>query len=142
MAAIKQLEQSATRWSRRAAAAAGDYQAGVQQPRRDWATAASEANAIYQAAVTQAASQGRYAAGVKKVGSQKWQQAAMQKGPGRFAEGVGIATDEWQRGFSPYHQALSALSLPARGPKGSPQNIQRVAAVATALNQLRARAGK
>lgn len=142
MAAIKPLEQSGSRWSRRAASAAPDYQAGVQAPRRDWATASAEANAIYQAAVTQAASQGRYAAGVKRVGSQKWQQAAAQKGPGRFAEGVSIAVDEWQKGFSPYHQAISAVSLPARGPKGSPQNIQRVAAIATTLNQLRARAGK
>lgn len=142
MAAIRPIEQASGRWSRRSAAAAPDYQTGVQNPRRDWAAAAAEANTVYQQAVTQAAAQGRFAAGVRKAGSAKWQQMSVQKGPGRFAEGVQISAEEWAKGFTPYHQAISAVTLPARGPRGSPQNIQRVAAIATALNQVKTRAGK
>lgn len=79
---------------------------------------------------------------MKAAGDEKWRQNAQKKGPGRFAEGVAIGKDEWSKGFSPYQSAISALTLPARGPKGSPQNIQRVAAVATALRALKERAGK
>jgi len=61
------------------------------------------------------------------------------KGPQRFAEGVQLAEGEWQKGFGPYHTAISNLSLPARGPAGSPANLQRVAAIATTLRAVKDR---
>lgn len=142
MANIKPIDQSSSKWNRRAAVATADYQAGVEAPRTPWSAAAAAADASYRAGVTAAASAGRFAAGVKAAGEERWKRAAATKGPSRFAEGVALAVDDWMRGFQPYQAAVSALSLPARGPKGSPQNIQRVSAVASALRQVRERISK
>lgn len=142
MAAIKGIDQSADKWTRRAAVAAPDYTAGVDNPRTDWADASVNADANYRAGVTAAAAAGRYSIGVRAAGSERWKSGALKKGPGRFSEGVAIAKDDWAKGFSPYREAISALKLPPRGPAGSPQNIQRVTAIATALRQLRERKGK
>lgn len=139
MAAIKPLEMSSDKWARRAALAGEDYRAGVSNPRTPWDQASIAADQNYRAGVTAAANAGRYAGGIRKVGAEKWRNNAAQKGPARFAEGVQLATGEWQRGFAPYQAALSSLQLPARGPVGSPQNFQRVQATATALRQVRER---
>jgi hypothetical protein len=72
--------------------------------------------------------------GVNRVGTSKWQNAALQKGPGRWAEGVQLSTDNYAKGFAPFAQVIANTTLPPRGPKGDPSNIQRVAAMAKALN--------
>lgn len=69
-----------------------------------------------------------------KTGTSGWQTAAIAKGPSRFSEGVNLATDKYEKGFAPYRDVIDKLSLPPRGPKGDPTNIQRVAAVAKALH--------
>jgi hypothetical protein len=137
MAAIKPIDQSASKWQRRASVAGPDYLTGVQNPRTPWAQAAQAANGNYVSAVTTAAQAGRYAAGVKKAGDTKWATNATAKGPSRYAEGVNLAVGSWQTGFQPYQTALSSLTLPARGPTGSPQNLQRVQAVVTTLRNLK-----
>lgn len=137
MAAIKPLEDSSDKWTRRAAVAGEDYRRGVANPRVPWDQAAIAGEANYRAGVTAAANAGRYSGGVRRVGAERWRTAAAAKGPQRFAEGVSMATGEWQRGFQPYHTAVANLTLPARGPAGSPQNLQRVNAVATALRAVR-----
>jgi hypothetical protein len=142
MAAIKPIDQASDKWVRRASVAGADYQQGVTNPRKPWAESAAQAEGNYKAGVTAAANAGRYGTGVKAAGDEKWRQNALKKGPGRFAEGVAIGKDEWNKGFMPYHTCISGVTLPARGPKGSPQNIQRVAAIATALRALKERSGK
>jgi hypothetical protein len=141
MAAIKDLSRIQALWQRRASAAAPDYAEGVKSPRTSWSQAASAAAQSWQQGVQQAASRGAYAAGVRSAGDQRWQNMAVQKGPSRFAEGVQLGAPDYASGFTPYHQAISSLQLPPRGPAGSPQNLQRVAAVATALRQLKERTG-
>jgi len=142
MAAIKPIEQSSDKWVRRASVAGPDYQTGVQNPRKAWAAAAKEGEANYKAGVTAAAAAGRFGAGVTKAGDEKWRSNALRKGPGRFAEGVAIGKDDWNKGFAPYQAAIAAVTLPARGPKGSPQNIQRVSTIATTLRTLFEKGGK
>jgi hypothetical protein len=142
MAAIKDIAKSSDKWQRRASVATPDYQAGVANPRRPWAEAAAAGDANYKAGVTAAATKGSYAAGIKRAGNQRWLDGATNKGPARYAEGVALAVQDWQTGFQPYQQAISSLALPARGPAGSPQNLQRVAAVANANRQLKERLGK
>lgn len=140
MANVKAIENSADKWQRRAAVAGEDYRKGVESPRTPWDTASAAAAGSYQQGVTQAAAQGRYAAGIRRAGVGKWQRNSMMKGPNRFAEGVQLAVGEWQQGFGPYQAAIAALQLPPRGPAGSPQNLQRVTAVAQALRAVRERA--
>ncbi len=133
MAAITPLDQSSDKWVRRSGVASQDYQSGVANPRRSWAEAAAAGESNYKTGVNAAAAAGRYGKGVRAAGDGRWKDMATKKGPTRYAEGVAVGKDDWNKGFAPYHQALSSLSLPARGAKGDPKNIQRVSAVATAL---------
>ena len=141
MAAIKPIEVSSSKWTRRASVAGEDYRAGVENPRTPWDQASRAADPVYRQAVTAAAAAGRYAAGVQRAGVERWRTNAIAKGPTRFAEGVQLAVGDWQRGFAPYQAAIQAVQLPARGPAGSPQNLQRVTVIASALRQLKERAG-
>lgn len=133
MPAIKALDRIGEKWSRVTAAATSDYTAGVTNPRVDWADATAKADKNYASGVQAAVSAGRFAKGVRAAGTQKWQNAAQEKGTQRFASGVQLARSAYETGFAPYRTVIANLSLPARGPKGDPANIQRVAAVATAL---------
>jgi hypothetical protein len=142
VANIKDIAASSDKWQRRAAVAGPDYQSGVQNPRVPWAAAAQAADANYRAGVTAAASAGRFASGVKAAGDERWSKNAIAKGPSRYAEGVSLAVDRWQRGFQPFQDGIRSLQLPARGPKGSPQNLNRVSAVANLARQIKERMGK
>lgn len=139
MAAIKPANQSSEKWTRRSSVAGPDYEAGVANPRTPWEGAAIAAANNYRQGVTAAANAGRFEAGIRGAGEDKWRQKALAKGPARFAEGVQLARQDWEDGFRPYQEAISALRLPPRGPKGSPNNLQRVTAVAQALRQVRER---
>ena len=133
MTNIKGLTDIGGKWERRAVVAGADYTQGVQNPRAPWAESAVKAEDNYKAGVTTAAARGAFGKGVKAAGNTKWQTMSTQKGPGRFAEGVSIARPDWEKGYQPYHSVISSLTLPARGVRGSPANLQRVATVATAL---------
>lgn len=135
MPAIKDTAAIAAKWARVTPGSVTDYTNGIQNPRTDWARAAAAADGTYKAAVTAAANAGRYAAGVTKAGTDAWQRASLDKGPGRFAEGVAMGAPAYQAGFAPYADVIRSTQLPPRMPAGSPQNIQRVAALAAALNQ-------
>lgn len=136
MANIKPIGQSAEKYVRRASLAGPDYEAGIENPRTPWGAASIAAEPNYKAGVTAAANAGRYGKGIKRVGDDKWQKNALVKGPGRYVEGVSGAKEVWESGFKPYHDAIAALTLPPRGPRGSAQNLQRVAAIANANRQL------
>lgn len=137
MANIKDISRSAAKFVQRASVAGQQYQEGINNPKRSWATATAGADKNYAAGVQAAVSSGRFAAGVKKAGDQKWAENALAKGPARFAEGVAMAQDAWQNGFKPYQAAIASLQLPERGPRGSAGNLARVATVANTLRALK-----
>jgi hypothetical protein len=116
MAAIKPIDQSATKWQQRAAVAGPAYLQGVQNPKTPWAAAAAAAESNYGAGVTAAVSAKRY------------------------AEGVSLAVGTWTAAFQPYQSAIASLNLPPRGPTGAAQNLQRVSAVDSALHNLKVKA--
>jgi hypothetical protein len=47
---------------------------------------------------------------------------------------VAIAQPDYEAGFSPYREAIQSAALPPRGARRSPQNLQRVTAMVTALS--------
>ena len=141
MAAIKPIEQSADKWTRRASVAGPDYLAGIQNPRNQWQGATTAAEQNYRQGVQAAAASGRFSAGVTKAGNSKWQENAMKKGPGRVAEGVALAVGQWQKGFGPVQSAFAGLQPPARQATGSPANLQRVAAFNEAARRAVGRGG-
>lgn len=130
---LKPMEQIADKWARRAQAASPDYAAGVAAPRVDWAAAAAAAADAQAAGSQEAIAAGRFKREVLKAGSAKWQSSAVTKGSQRFSPGVAAAKADFNAGFAPFAQVLSAISLPQKGPRGAAGNLERVRAVADAL---------
>lgn len=135
MAAVKSTASVAEKWARVTPQRAQDYELGIKSPRTPWAAAAAASNDRYKAGVAEAANANRYQKGVNAAGDQRWQSKSLAKGPSRFAEGVGLSGPDYQAAVGPYLDVIAATVLPPRGPKGSPANLQRVAAIATALRK-------
>lgn len=139
MAKIKDLGAIAEKYSRVTPGRTQDYQAGVQQTNpADFENRAAAGADNWQAGVTQAAAEGRFAAGIRGAGA-KWQRKATQVGVGRFGPGVQAAREDYSSGFEPFHRIIQGLTLDPRGPRGDPRNIQRVNQLAQALNAARRR---
>jgi hypothetical protein len=123
------------KWQRRAAVAGPDYMAGIDNPRVPWDQAAKAAEGNYKAGVTAAANAGRFGQGIARVGAQAWSEGAKKKGTGRFAEGVSLSGGKFQDRINTVLTTIEGITLPPRGPKGSPQNLNRVAPIGAALRR-------
>jgi hypothetical protein len=135
MANIKSTSSIADKWKRVTPQRTEDYDDGISNPRTDWATATKNAESRWKEGVQKAAGRGAFGKGVSGAGTERWQRKAKEVGSRRWAEGVQVAAEDYQRGFDPYAQVISSTSLPPRYPKGDPRNIQRVAAIAEALRK-------
>lgn len=102
------------------------YQSGVSSTQNDWATNTGAAAQSYQQGVQAAIGNGSFQKGVAKAGTDKWKRKASGVGAARYPQGVAAAQGDYQAGITPYLQVLTNLTLPPRGPKGDPGNINRV----------------
>lgn len=133
MAEIKSLSAIREKWQRVTPQRTEDYKIGVQNPKRDWEAETIAAKDNWKAGIDAAAGKDLFAKGVSKAGSKKWQERALAKGPGRFAEGVYIAGPDYERGFAPYREAISRVDLGPKFPRRDPRNLDRVKKVVAAL---------
>lgn len=133
MAEIKSLSAIGAKWTRVTPGRTEDYKLGVQNPKRDWAEETKAAEENWKAGIDAAASKGLFGKGVDKAGSKKWQDKALKKGPGRFAEGVYIAGPDYEKGFAPYREAIARVDLGPKFPRRDPRNLDRVKRVVDAL---------
>jgi hypothetical protein len=131
--AIKSAGDAAAKWSQRAASAGAEYQAGAMAAGNAWQNGAVAAASNYKAAVTAGNIDARFAGGVRKAGSAKYTRKIQDVGAARYSTGVAAAQSDYEQGVAPYLQVISGLNLPARQPRGSAANLQRVATVANAL---------
>ncbi|HEY6240161.1 MAG TPA: hypothetical protein VIW78_04925 [Burkholderiales bacterium] len=125
------------KWANRSAGASGDYSDGVQSTAKDWQGSAVAGGQNYRTAVTAAAAAGRFEKGVARVGTAKWRSNTLSKGPGRYSQGVQVAEGDFSTAMAPVLQTIGSIDLPARLPTGSDGNIQRVAAIAKGLRQMK-----
>ena len=137
MAAIRSTKEIAEKWADVTPTRTGFYASGVRTPRKDWARSTAGADSIYREAVTKAASEGRFAKGVNKAGSEKWQRKALTVGAGRWGPGVSIAGPDFEAGFAPYRDAIEKVVLKPRFPKGDPRNYDRVKQIGDALRAVK-----
>ncbi len=133
---IKSGAEASLKWKDKASAAQSYYEAGIKAPKIDWATATVAAAANYKAGVSAGDIDRRFAGGARKAGTAKWQGKAVMLSS-RFSQGVGVAQADYQSAVEPYFSTISALSLPARQPRGSAANYERSRVVGNALNQKR-----
>lgn len=134
MPKIKDLSRITNKWTTVTPQRQDEYVAGVENPREDWARATGAAAGRYATGVQKAITEKSFDKGVAKAGTKKWQTNSLEKGPGRWAQGVSLSGDNYSRGFGPYATIIANTALPPRGPKGDPANINRVAVLAKALN--------
>jgi hypothetical protein len=127
-------QQSSEKWSRKAAASSQDYSNGIDNPRVDWATATKAAEPNFKTAVVEAANAGRFGKGVTAAGTAAWSAGAKNKGVPRWASGIAASTDKFAAGIQGVLSTISALTLPPRGVKGDPRNLERVRVIANALH--------
>jgi len=133
MAEIRALADIRDKWTRVTPGRTEDYKIGVKNPRRDWADETEAAGDNWKSGIDAAAGKDLFRKGVVKAGTKKWQDKALKKGPGRFAEGVYIAGPDYEDGFKPYHEAIARVDLGPRFPRRDPRNIERVRRVVDAL---------
>lgn len=129
---MKTASQVAEKYASRAAAASGDYVEGARTTTKDQASAAIAAASIYAQATQAAINEGRYAKGLQRAGKSKWLEGVTSKGGNRYGEGVSGAASDYAEMSGKFDSARNAASSLPRGIKGSPQNLQRVAAVVNA----------
>jgi len=136
MAEIKALGAITDKWGANSASteARNSYTAGVQSPRRSWQQSAAAADDARKAGLAEADARNAFVNGVNAAGDTKWKNNATALGPSRFSTGVQNAKPSYQSGFSKYHGVIAGVVLPPRGAKGSPENLNRVAAIANALH--------
>lgn len=136
---LKPVDQIAAKFTQRAAGSGQAYTDGVNSPRRPQNQAAKDAVTSWIAGTSQAlANNGaRWTKGLDAAGEAKWQQAAANKGAQRYTVGVQDAGAAYAKGFQPFAQALSTLTLGPRGPKGDNANLQRVAQVVQTLRAVK-----
>lgn len=127
----------AAKWRKRVEGASDDYRNGVQARGASWGAAASAASGSFKTAISAADIEARYKNGVSGAAQAKYLKRATMVGPDRFAQAAPIAEPDFSSGVQPYLQAIASVDLPARGPRGSAQNYNRVKPIGDALSKLR-----
>lgn len=135
MANIKDISTIANKWTRNASVAGPSYTEGVTSPRRPWAASTAAADDSRKAGLIAADGRDAFRKGVAKAGDSKWQENAKKLGASRYPQGVQNAQPDYATGFQPYHATIASTTLSPRGPKGSIENLNRVAQIANALHQ-------
>lgn len=133
MAFIRSMADIARKWASVTPMRSADYEAGVKNPRRDWAQAASAAEDSWKSGVTQAAAKNLFSKGVNAAGTPRWQSGAINKGVPRWGPGVTVAEPDYSRGFAPYRDAIERVTLPTRYARRDPRNLARVKAIVDAM---------
>ena len=134
MTAIKPLSQISEKWKSNASGASNSYRDGINAPRRPWKESTVAADESRKQGLIAADARNAFVTGVESAGENKWKTNATVLGTARYGQGVSNAQPLFQSGFAPYHQEIANTTLPPRGPKGSPETIERVRVIAAALH--------
>jgi len=134
---VKDPGASAAKFVQRAQNAVDAYKAGVQAPKVSQNAAAVAAIPRWQQAVASSAAAAAMRSGLAAAGDQGWMNGALQKGAGRYPDGVAKAQAKYQANVTPFFQAIGSLTLPDKGLRGSSANYARVQAVGQALHTLK-----
>jgi hypothetical protein len=137
---VKTAAQAAANWANSAGRASTAFTDGVQSSQKDQAALAVAQQATLVANFNQAVSSGRWAAGVTRRGTPYWKSQTLAKA-GNYSTGFTAGAANQASAIAKIINAESGIvgSLPARGDFS--QNLQRAAAFATALHQLKGTLG-
>jgi len=136
MVETKPVEDVVSKWKARASVSEPDYRKGISRA-QDWQGKTSAAADSYASGTQAAIAEGRFGKGVSKVTTEEWRAKATAKGAPRWAPGVAAAEGDFRKGIGAVLATLQGVTLPAKGPAGSPGNYERVRAVGDALHKLK-----
>jgi len=137
MVKIKSLEDIATKYVEVAPTKAPYYEKEVKAAGDDWKEGALAGQKAYETAMRDPKVLARRKEQIDDAAKEKYVRKAGTLGPDRYAAGTAAAKEDFRSGFEKYHGVIAALTLPERGPRGDPKNINRVKAVADALHKAR-----
>ena len=137
MVATKSIDEVSTKWGDVTPGRAKYYEDGVKKPSKDWESETVKGENAYEAGVNEAIANNSFGKGVRKAGTSTWQEGSIEKGIPRYGPGVRASINKYKENFAPYLEELGRISLPARGARGDPRNLERVAVIADALNKKR-----
>lgn len=134
---VKSAASIAKKWARVTPERSIDYEEGVKNPLRDWATETLAAESRYEEGVKAGISRKAFGKGVSKVGTAKQKAKTILKGIPRWPEGVRVAQSDMEAGMKQVVEVLKNLTLPPRYAKGDPRNIERVRVIQQALHKMK-----
>jgi len=133
MAEIRPIDVIAKKWAEVTPQRSGDYEAGINNPRRSWMKATKEAEKAYEDGVAKSIAKKSFGKGVEKAGDEKWHRKAVSNGVRNWGPGVAEAEGDYATGFAPYRDAIAAVKLSPRYANRDPRNLTRVKDVVDAL---------
>lgn len=134
---VKSAEQVAQKWKDVTPTRAGYYEAAAPEAGDEWEKNTIAAGATYKASLAVAGIEKRFVGGVKRAGAEKFARKVRDVGVSRYSPGVEAAMEDMKKGISPYIDLLNGMSIPDRGPRGSPGNYAIVQKVGEALHKKR-----
>ena len=137
---MKTAQQAAANWIGSAGRAQADWQAGVQNYSGDWAGATTRQQNVMLQNVTAAISNGSWANGVNRVGTQGWKSRTVDKAT-NYATGFQAGASRQASAIAKIIQAEINIvgALPPRGTYD--QNKLRATAVMDGLHALKGTLG-
>lgn len=127
--------RATSKYVARASVAGTDFAENAAASGARYVENAVKGEANYKTAVAKAAAEGRYGAAIRAKGSEKFERKIRAVGAGRFTEGVAAGSTDYAQQISKVLSTIGAVTLPDRGPKGSPQNFQRIQPIGVALRK-------
>ena len=135
MVSVPDVSRVVDKWLRKAGAASEDYRQGVENPRADWKQATLAAKDAYYQALQNVIANRTWEKGVQAVNTELWKKMALELGVRRYTEGVRASAEKYQQKMAKVLAILRELTLPPRGPKGDPKNLERVRVIVEALHK-------
>jgi len=134
---VPEIADVVTKWVEETPRRSGYYEREAPKAAERWQERATAAGATYKTAVTAPDIERRFTGGVKRAGADKFRRKVLAVGVARFGPGVTAARPDYEKGFTPYIEALKVVDVPVRKPRGDPANIDRVRVIAGELNKKR-----
>jgi len=134
---VKPVADVAKKWADVTPGRSSYYEAGASVAGAEWESKAAAAANNFKAAVSAGNIGTMFAGGVKRAGAAKYERKVKDVGVGRFGSGVTAALPDYTSGVEPMLSTIASITLPARAPRGSASNLDRVRVIADALNKKR-----
>lgn len=137
MVDMPSTNDAAEKFGRRGSQASQDFQTGVENSSdSQWQDGSVSAEQNWESGIQEAIGNNAFRKGVQNPDA-SWQQRTLELGTQRFGQGVQASTDKYASAVGPFFDALEALTLEPRGPRGSSQNFQRSQRVGQRLHEVR-----